>query len=127
MTNDQKNKCHVAIHAAATAAAGIGAGLAQLPGSDNVALVAVQISMAIVLGNIFHIQISETAARGMTFTVIASMTGPIIARTITQVVVGWIPFVGNAVNATTAAGITEAIGWILVREFDEQAQARAEG
>lgn len=122
MTSDQNTKCQVVIHTAATAAAGIGAGLAQLPGSDNVALVAVQISMAIALGNIFNLQISDAVARGMIFTVLASMTGPVVARTISQILIGWIPGVGNAVNAATAAGITEAIGWILANEFYKQSE-----
>jgi uncharacterized protein (DUF697 family) len=125
MTNNQEKKCNIVIHTAATAAAGIGAGLAQLPGSDNVALGAVQISMAIALGNIFNLQISQAVARGMIFTVLASMTGPVAARTISQILIGWIPGIGNTVNAATAAGITEAIGWILAAEFDEQSQEEA--
>lgn len=32
-------------------------------------------------------------------------------RGISQVLVGWIPGYGNAINATTAAAVTEAIGW----------------
>ena len=118
MTNDQNNQCHIVIHTAATAAGAVGAGLAQLPGSDNVPLVAIQISMAIALGKIFNIQVSETAGRGMVMTALASMIGPIIARTIQQWIFGWIPGAGNAVNATTAAAITETIGWILANEFD---------
>ena len=39
--------------------------------------------------------------------------------TASQVLVGWIPGIGNAINATTAAGITEAMGWLLAKEFDE--------
>jgi uncharacterized protein (DUF697 family) len=118
MTDKQRNKCHIAIHTAATAAAAVGGGLAQLPGSDNVPLVAIQISMAVALGKIFDIEVSGTVGRGMVMTALATMTGPVIARTISQWVVGWIPGAGNAVNATTAAGITEAIGWILANEFD---------
>jgi len=103
MTDDQSIKCNVAIHTAAAAAAAIGAGLAQLPGSDNVPLVAVQITMAIALGSIFDIQVTDTVARGMIITALTSMTGPVIARTISQWVVGWLPGAGNAVNAATAA------------------------
>ena len=110
MTDVQTIKCNVAIHTGAVAAAGIGAGLAQLPGSDNVALIAVQITMAIALGKIFDIQVSDTVIRGMVMTALTSMTGSVIARTISQFVVGWIPGAGNAVNAATAAGITEAVG-----------------
>ena len=118
MTNDQSNQCHIVIHTAATAAAAVGAGLAQLPGSDNVPLAAIQISMATALGQIFDIQVSETVGRGLVMTALASMTGPVIARSISQWIFGWIPGAGNAVNATTAAAITETIGWILANEFD---------
>jgi uncharacterized protein (DUF697 family) len=30
---------------------------------------------------------------------------------LSQALVGWIPGVGNAINAATAAALTEAIGW----------------
>jgi len=119
MTSDQTNQCHIAIHTAATTAAAVGGGLAQLPGSDNIPLLAIQISMAIALGKIFGIQVSETVGRGMVMTAVASMTGPVVARTISQWIFGWIPAAENVVNATTAAGITEAIGWTLADEFDE--------
>ena len=97
--------------------------MAQIPGADNVPLVAVQITMAVALGKIFHVQISEGAARGMIMTALASMIGPVIARVVSQFLVGWIPGAGNAVNAATAAGITEAVGWILANEFDKLSQA----
>lgn len=123
MTNEQTIKCNIAIHTAGAAAAAIGGGLAQIPGSDNVPLVAVQITMAVTLGNIFDIQVSETAGRGMVMTALASMTGPVIARVVSQIIVGWVPGAGNAVNASTALAITEAVGWILVWEFDKQPPA----
>jgi uncharacterized protein (DUF697 family) len=120
MTNEQIVKCNIAIHSAAAAAAAVGGGLAQIPGSDNVPLVAIQITMAVALGRIFDIEITDTAGRGMVMTALASMTGPVIARVVSQLLAGWIPGVGNAVNATTAASITEAVGWILANEFDKQ-------
>jgi uncharacterized protein (DUF697 family) len=119
MTNDQLIKCNIAIHSAAAAAAAIGAGLAQLPGSDNPPIVAVQITMAVTLGVIFDVKVTETAGYGMVMTALASMTGPVIARVISQIVAGWIPGVGNTVNAATAASLTEAVGWILVKVFDK--------
>jgi uncharacterized protein (DUF697 family) len=120
MTNEQIVKCNIAFHSAAAAAAAVGGGLAQIPGSDNVPLVAIQITMAVALGRIFDIEITDTAGRGMVMTALASMTGPVIARVVSQLLAGWIPGVGNAVNATTAASITEAVGWILANEFDKQ-------
>lgn len=47
------------------------------------------------------------------------MAAATVGRTASQVLVGWIPGIGNAINATTAAGITEAMGWLLAKEFDE--------
>jgi uncharacterized protein (DUF697 family) len=121
MTPDQRTKCHIAIHAASAAAAGVGAGLAQLPGSDAPAIVTIQVGLAFALAKIFKIQISEAAARASIFTAAAMLSGPIIARTVTQFLIGWIPGVGNGVNAATAAAITEAIGWVLADEYDKQA------
>jgi len=37
------------------------------------------------------------------------------------VVLGWLPFLGNAVNAATAAAITEAIGWAAVAYLENTA------
>lgn len=43
MTTDEKNKCHAIIHSASAAAATIGTGVAQLPCSDNAAIIPVQV------------------------------------------------------------------------------------
>ena len=120
MTNEQTIKANIAIHTGAAGAAAIGAGLAQLPISDNLPIVAIQITMAIALGKIFDVEVSEGVGRGMVMTALATMTGPIIARVISQIVLGWVPGAGNAVNSATAAAITEAVGWILVSELDKQ-------
>ena len=32
-------------------------------------------------------------------------------RLLSQVLVGWVPGFGNVINASTAAALTEAIGW----------------
>ncbi|MBS4879931.1 MAG: hypothetical protein KH138_06445 [Firmicutes bacterium] len=47
-----------------------------------------------------------------------------IGRGISQTLVGWIPGLGNAINAGTAAGLTEAIGWILADDFDKQSSGK---
>ena len=45
--------------------------------------------------------------------------GATVGRTVSQILIGWIPGIGNAINATTAAGLTEAIGWKIANEFDD--------
>lgn len=122
MTNNQNAKCHAIIHAASTAAAAVGSGLAQIPGSDNGPLVAIQATMVISIGQVFDVNLKETGARAFLSTRLSHMVGKHAARFAAQVLVGWIPWIGNVVNAATAAGITEAIGWIVVKEFDKEAR-----
>jgi len=116
MTAEEKKKCHIIIHSTSTAAAAVGAGLAQIPGSDNAVLVPVQIGMVTALASVFGLTIDEAMAKGILATQLASMTG----RTISQVAVGWWPVVGNVINSVTAAGITEGIGWTIARDFSNQ-------
>ena len=39
MNAKQKKECHTIIHTASVAAGGVGAGLAQIPGSDNAVII----------------------------------------------------------------------------------------
>lgn len=113
MTRDEKNRCHKIIHATALASSGVGAGLAQLPGSDNSVIVPLQIGMIIKLGSVFGMNISKSSAEATLATLIATIAG----RGISQALVGWIPGFGNIINASTAAGVTEVIGWAVANEF----------
>ena len=115
MTDDQKSACHKIIHGASGAAAAVGAGFAQLPMSDNAVLVPIQITMVCALGKVFKIELTESIAKGVVLSIAAGYGG----RLISQILVGWIPGLGNAVNATTAAGLTEAVGWAVVDKLDK--------
>lgn len=115
MTEEQRTKCHAIIHSASVSAAAVGGGLAQIPGSDNAVLTPIQLTMTIALGKVFGKALSESTAKAA----IASVAASTIGRTVSQFLIGWIPGVGNAINASTAAGLTEAMGWALAKEFDE--------
>ena len=114
MTSDQKTKCNAIIHTASVAAAGAASGLAQIPGSDNAVLTPIQLTMTISLGKVFGKTIDESTAKAA----IGSMAAATVGRTVSQFLIGWIPGVGNAVNAGTAASITEALGWAIAKDFD---------
>jgi uncharacterized protein (DUF697 family) len=120
----RNQKVHGIIHMAAAAAAGVGAGLAQLPGSDSVPLVSIQAAMIVAIASQHGIAIEKALA--LDFIVgFAATTG---GRFLSQLLLGWIPGFGNAINASTAAAITEAIGWAADRYFaktDENAVGRA--
>ena len=90
-----KRKCHAIIHAAA--------------------LLAVQTTMIISPGKVFEVSVAEAMAKQM----IAQFLGCTVGKTVANILTGWLPGIGNAINATTVAGITEAIGWAAANEFDE--------
>lgn len=117
MTTEQEDKCHAIIHTASVAAGGVGAGLAQIPGSDNAALLPIQATMLVSLGLVFDISVSKSVAVGILENAAASYVG----RAVSQFLVGWIPVLGNGINATTAAALTEAIGWSTAKLFAKEA------
>ena len=113
MTDSQRNKCHAFIYSAAVSAAAVGAGLAQLPGSDNVVLVPIEVGMVMALGKVFDIHITESGAK----VAVAGRVGTTLGRTISQFLIGWIPGPGNVWNASTACGVVEGLGWTGANDF----------
>lgn len=113
MTSSQHGKCHAIIHSASVSAGAVGAGLAQIPCSDNAVITPIQLTMTIALGKVFGIELTESSAKAA----VASAAATMVGRTISQVLLGWIPVAGNIVNACTAMSITETIGWIVATEF----------
>ena len=116
-----RTKCHTIIHTASIAAGVTGAGLCWLPCSDAPIISATQIAMAISLGKVFGIKLSKTAAKAA----IAAAAATTAGRAATQLGTFWIPFANLAVNASTAVGLTEFVGWTLAVDFAEQAAKEA--
>ena len=116
MTSREIGLCNGIIHSASVAAAAIGGGLAQVPTSYNLLITPIQLTMAISLGKVFGIDLDQSAAKAA----VASAAAATVGRATSQVLIGWIPGAGNIINATTAASITEAIGWIIAKEFEKQ-------
>lgn len=109
-------KIHTIIHGAAASAAAAGAGLAQIPGSDNAVITPIQIAMIIAIGEVHGQQLSKGAA----LSTLSAASAGVAGRTLSQFLVGWIPGYGNAINASTAFAITEAIGWAADKILSEQ-------
>jgi len=114
-----KGKVHTIIHGAASSAAAVGAGLAQIPGSDNAVITPIQVAMIIAIGEVHGQQLSKAAA----MSTLSAASAGIVGRTLSQFLVGWVPGYGNAVNATTAFAITEAIGWAADKILAEEPEA----
>lgn len=111
----RRAKVHGVIHTASAAAAAVGAGMAQLPGSDAPVLATLQTAMIVGIAEVHRASITKAAAADLLLTFAAVVGG----RTASQLLIGWMPGLGNALNAATAASITEAIGWAAHHYFEE--------
>ena len=67
----------------------------------------------------FGIQLTQSAAAAA----LASFAASTVGRAASQLLLGWIPGLGNAINASTAAALTESVGWLLAEEFASQSRA----
>ena len=114
MFDTREEKCHGIIHAAAAAAGAVGAGLAQIPLADNIPITTIQVGMITSIAKVFDIDLAEGAAKGL----LAGFAANLIGRNVVGLAFGWVPGVGNAIKATTAAGLTETIGWAAVKHFE---------
>ena len=123
LTSDEREKCGSIIHLAAGASALVGSGIAQIPLSDSVLIAPIQIKMITALGAVFDIKLTESAAKGL----FASLSASCVGRATSQILGGWIPVWGNILNAATAAGITEAVGWLAVEHFQAEREKRSFG
>ena len=106
-------KIHALIHTAAAAAAG--GGLAQVPGSDAAVITPIQVAMIVAIGAEHGTAIGKTAVAEL----ILAFSAAALGRGLSQCLLGWVPGLGNAVNAITAAALTEAIGWAADAYFAE--------
>lgn len=113
LTEEQTMKCNAIIHAASVAAGGVGTGLAQIPLVDSAVITPIQITMITSLGGVFGIRVTEGLAKG----IISGAAAAAVGRGATQILLGWIPGLGNAINTATAFTLTESIGWLAAAHF----------
>ena len=109
----KKSKVHAIIHAATVSAGVVGAGLANLPGSDMPVLTALQTAMIVAIGHEHGCELTKASARSLLLTFPSGYGG----RAISQYLIGWFPGYGNVVNATTAMVMTQTVGWIANEYF----------
>lgn len=115
-TTNINTKCHAIIHAAAVAS---GAGNAMpIPGTglaaDSIALT----GMAVALATLFGKNLTKSAASAMAVTVLKEqfLSHPLkfFGKELSKLV----PFGGQALSAMVSAGLVEAAGWSLVKQFE---------
>jgi uncharacterized protein (DUF697 family) len=112
----KRQKVKGIIHISAAAAAGVGGGFAQAPGSDWPLLTSIQAGMIVMIASEHGVELTKAAAADLLLTFTATMAG----RGLSQLLVGWIPGLGNVINAATAAALTEAVGWAAHAYFEKE-------
>jgi uncharacterized protein (DUF697 family) len=111
----RNEKVHGIIHTAALATGAVGAGMAQVPGSDMPVIMALQTTMIMAIGHEHNVSLTRGAAADLLLT----FTSAALGRSLSQVLVGWMPGLGNAINAATAAAMTETVGWAADAYFED--------
>lgn len=124
---DRRDQATIIIHAAAAASAGTAAVLSKKSiigaflKADTPVLTAIAVGMAIALGRLFNQDVSSAAAVSLLSKYIGSGARVAGAKSL----VGWIPVLGNAANATITFGFMEALGWKIYSHFDEAYKDKA--
>ena len=115
MPKELERKCHRAIYSATVAAAAAGA--IPIPMSDAVPITAAQIAMVVAIGKIFDLNLPQSAAKSIAGVALTQQAGRAIFTNILKTVPGIGSVGGGIVGATTAATLTEALGWIVADDF----------
>lgn len=122
MPKELEKKCHVAIHSATAASAAAGA--IPIPMSDAILITAAQIGMVIALGKAFDITLSESAAKSIIGVGLTQQAGRAVVSNVLKMIPGAGTVVGGAIGASTAAALTEALGWVIADDFYRISQGK---
>jgi uncharacterized protein (DUF697 family) len=82
-----------------------------------------EVALTISIGGIFGIRLNQSSAEAT----LASTTATLCGRGLSQVLVGWLPGIGNICNAATAAIVLQLVGWAVAMDFDSRAKAPTKG
>ena len=122
MTNEEKNKCHIIIHAA-TAASGAG-NLVPIPGLGAAADMVSMTTMAISLASVFGEELTHAAARGMAYAALKKVIFKQPVKYAAKELAKFVPWIGSVFSAAVSVALMEAAGWQLAQEFDLEHRGR---
>lgn len=115
-TTNVTNKCHAIIHTAAVAS---GAGNAvPVPGTGWAADTLALTGMAVALAAVFGKDLTKSAASAMAVAALKKQFFKQPLKYIGKELGKLVPWGGQAVAAVVSAGLVEAAGWSLVKQFE---------
>jgi uncharacterized protein (DUF697 family) len=112
----KKQRINQVIHGFSAACGLVGGGLAQIAGSDAPAICSLQATMIAAIADEHGVKVSKAAAADFLLTFVARAAG----RAVSQALIGWLPGLGNIINAATAIALTESIGWAANEHFSKE-------
>lgn len=116
MPKELKRKCNIIIHSATGASAV--AGLIPIPMSDAIPITVAQIGMIIKIGDLFDISLSEAAAKSIAGVALTQQAGSGLLKMIPGVGT----LIGGIISGSTAAALTEFLGWVVADDFFRMSQ-----
>jgi uncharacterized protein (DUF697 family) len=117
-----QQKVHEIIQAASNACAVIDSDSGQFPEADSLAIVPIQTNMIIAIALEHGSEITNASAADWLHTFSATVRSRQVPLS-RQSLVGWLPGIDNDIKDSTAAALTEAIGWTANSHF-EQTEAK---
>ncbi|MDD5227288.1 MAG: hypothetical protein PHN45_02830 [Methylococcales bacterium] len=99
----------------ATTAATTTAIFSQVPGMGIATLTKLYLDMAKNLAALFNQELESQAARTLVVAACERYASAIFNKS----VLGWIPLIGNAINAKITFTLTQDVGWFLYNHFSE--------
>lgn len=112
---DKKRQCSKIIHTASAAAAAAGA--IPIPMSDTIPITGAQILMIKNLGSVFGLTLNDSLVKSLLAVTTAQQVGRSVATNLLKAIPGVGSIVGGVISASTAAALTEALGWYIADDF----------
>ena len=112
-----RKKANKAVHTAALGAATIAA--TPIPFADAVALMPLQTTMIVQIYRAYGKKISKGMVQGVLKATFATTLGRSLAGNLFKLVPGAGSILGGAISAGVAVSVTETIGQVLIKEFED--------
>ena len=114
MADSNRNEAAQVIHGAAAVAGAVGF-LSPIPGADAVLISPIQAALVLKLSSVYGQRPSGAALKAAGYAALAQVMGKGAAR----FAGAFLPGFGSLVRGGVAVGVTEAVGWAVVENLEE--------